>query len=751
MLLLILVHFLSLSLSAVTMNSVFSSVRSLMEMFDGKGQEFISEIDNVHNVWLQEIQEEANRMLSRDFNAEPELMPKTPSQKKNSRRKRVSLGRQEESQTRRRFSKGRRSNLRGSAVQKLDLVDEEDSASEASISQDSSTQSKRPTRKKKQTKAQAAEEVSQPASVSGPEEVQDSEPGPVTEEEMKVEPADTVSPIQAPPEMALPEVFVSISPADRLSAELAIKPEPSPGRSAAKIAIAGTRRSRRSSARCSLKLRHSLAGLRHSMTQESVRRASRRSMAKKRAAGTENSSCSSNAGEKLKHQCFFLCASNALSVDPAYDRITRSMATNSPLLAPSPLFAPKQTITSTLFFIIIISLDQAIKPNMRSFLHTVHKNQILMMTPNSLSRSAVIKSFIKTNTPLKVDPKAKERQKLETLKKKQEQEEERMKRMEEEKKKKQEELKRKRDERLRRVFEAKVKEEQKEEEKKKRIEQKMAQIVEKSDKRQAEEKTKKKLTLKRQEEQELKKKQEEEAKRKLIEQAEEEKRQQEILAQKKAEEEKLQARKLAEARKALELERERQQQAAAAAAAERARAEKEKLLALQREVERAVKEKEMREQEEKKRKALEEKKLVRNPLSDRSVLASPQSSVFKTPVGKGPLLNVTVNPTSPQSYVLSPSGGKKPLTSSAENYGMDQNSDDSTDDESAPRNRIPSWAQGVSLQRAVMKQYFNPPDLDTVFGEVMPIKLEDIFYKKKPRYFKRTSSAVWHSPLAGSK
>lgn len=39
----------------------------------------------------------------RDFNAEPELMPKTPSQKKNSRRKRVSLGRQEENQARRRY------------------------------------------------------------------------------------------------------------------------------------------------------------------------------------------------------------------------------------------------------------------------------------------------------------------------------------------------------------------------------------------------------------------------------------------------------------------------------------------------------------------------------------------------------------------------------------------------------------------------------------------------------------------------
>lgn len=47
------------------MNSVLSSVRSLMQLFDGKTQEFISEIDNVHMLWLQEIQQEANRMFSR--------------------------------------------------------------------------------------------------------------------------------------------------------------------------------------------------------------------------------------------------------------------------------------------------------------------------------------------------------------------------------------------------------------------------------------------------------------------------------------------------------------------------------------------------------------------------------------------------------------------------------------------------------------------------------------------------------------
>lgn len=38
-----------------------------------------------------------------DFNTEPELMPKTPSQKKNGRRRRVTLGRQAENQIRHRF------------------------------------------------------------------------------------------------------------------------------------------------------------------------------------------------------------------------------------------------------------------------------------------------------------------------------------------------------------------------------------------------------------------------------------------------------------------------------------------------------------------------------------------------------------------------------------------------------------------------------------------------------------------------
>ena len=47
------------------MNTLLTSVRSLMQMFDGKKQEFINDIDNVHVVWLEEIQQEAKRMFSR--------------------------------------------------------------------------------------------------------------------------------------------------------------------------------------------------------------------------------------------------------------------------------------------------------------------------------------------------------------------------------------------------------------------------------------------------------------------------------------------------------------------------------------------------------------------------------------------------------------------------------------------------------------------------------------------------------------
>uniref|UniRef100_A0A1A8NFM2 Inner centromere protein antigens 135/155kDa n=1 Tax=Nothobranchius pienaari TaxID=704102 RepID=A0A1A8NFM2_9TELE len=662
------------------MTSVLSSVRSLMGMFDDKVQEFVEEINNVHIVWLEEIQQEANRMFSRDFNTEPELMPKTPSQKRNTRRKRVSLSRQGANQTR--FSKGKRSNLRGSAVQTLKLIAEDEVIPEASTSNSSSTtRPKRATRRNKQAKLELCRE-------SSTDTVDDDDDVPETVDADSPEKSEKTSePLIIGVDAAVTRVTRSVAAnAPKLAPPSLLSSQPSVNVPVKNQVVGGIQQ-----------------------TSQEVRRSSRKAKRK--------------------------------SPDPVEVCPTKRFST------------PKKS-------------QSAIKPNMKSFLHTVHKNQMLMMTPNSFGRTAVIKSFIRHTTPLKVDLKTKERHKLEALKKKQEQEEERMRKMEEDKKRKQEELKRKRDERIKRVFEAKVKEEQKEEEKKKKIEQKMAQIDVKNDKRQAEERTKKRLALKKQEELEQKRKLEEEAKKKKLQQAEEEKRQQELAAMKKAEEEEEQARKELELKK--EQERERR------AAAERERLEKERALASQHALERAAREKEMRELEEK-RKVLEEKRKLeeqqrlaaeKKALKEReeannreaavkqamlNVTVDLEHSVMSTPVGKaGPALNVTVDvePSSPQSYAITPKGGNKAvfISKNEDDYGMDQNSDDSTDEESAPKKPIPSWAEGSNLRQIIMKQYFNPPDLHALFGAVEPPKLENIFYKSKPRYFKRTSSALWHSP-----
>ncbi|NXC01878.1 INCE protein, partial [Orthonyx spaldingii] len=44
-------------------------------------------------------------------------------------------------------------------------------------------------------------------------------------------------------------------------------------------------------------------------------------------------------------------------------------------------------------------------------------------------------------------------------------------------------------------------------------------------------------------------------------------------------------------------------------------------------------------------------------------------------------------------------------------YGLDLNSDDSTDDESNPRKPVPAWADGVQLQEAIVHQYYHPVDV----------------------------------------
>ncbi|NXA18372.1 INCE protein, partial [Ibidorhyncha struthersii] len=387
----------------------------------------------------------------------------------------------------------------------------------------------------------------------------------------------------------------------------------------------------------------------------------------------------------------------------------------------------------------------------KMFLHTVQKNQLLM-TPSSVGKNGVIKSFIRYNTPLRSDPKEKERQKLETLRKKQEAEQLRKQKLEEEKKRRLEEAKLKREERLRKVLQARERAEQIEEERKRRIEQKIALFDEKTEKvreeRLAEEKIRKRAAAKKMEEAEARRRHDEEArKQKALQQEEEERRHKELM-QKRKEEEQERARKIAEQRQA---EQEREKRLAAERelerkkAQERIQAEKlrehqEKAAHLQKEV-LAAKEQLHKETEQ------EEQRLAEMKRQEQEQKKLPEDQKAKDRAKTQHLENKENAPAC-NSYQMTPQAQRdpKPPLTNPDNYGMDLNSDDSTDDENEPRKPVPAWATGNQFTQAVMHQYYNPPKVDTLFGAIASPKLEDIFYKSKPRYFKRTSSAVWNSP-----
>ncbi|XP_027552049.1 inner centromere protein [Neopelma chrysocephalum] len=408
----------------------------------------------------------------------------------------------------------------------------------------------------------------------------------------------------------------------------------------------------------------------------------------------------------------------------------------------------------------VFPASKVVRP-FKTFLHTVQKNQLLM-TPSSVGRNGVIKSFIRYNTPLQADPKEKERQKLEALQKKQEAEQLRRQRLEEEKKRRLEEAKLKREERLRKVLQARERAEEMEKARKRKIEQKIALFDEKTEKvreeRLAEEKIKKRVAARKMEEAEARRRQEEEARRqKALQQEEEEERRHRELLQKRREEEQERARKIAEQRQA---EQERERQLAAERELERKR-EQERIQAekLREQQERAARlQKEAQAAKERLRKEMEKKEREQQMLAERKRQEEEQKKLSEEQKAKdsarAPLLENKENSPACNSYQMTPQSRKepKPPITNSNDYGMDLNSDDSTDDESEPRKPVPAWATGNQLSQAVIRQYYNPPDVDALFGAIPSPKLEHIFYKSKPRYFKRTSSAVWHSPpTAGAK
>ncbi|XP_067139575.1 inner centromere protein-like [Centruroides vittatus] len=113
------------------------------------------------------------------------------------------------------------------------------------------------------------------------------------------------------------------------------------------------------------------------------------------------------------------------------------------------------------------------------------------------------------------------------------------------------------------------------------------------------------------------------------------------------------------------------------------------------------------------------------------------------------VLNETYNKNEkdPESYEMTPVRSHAVNDSSdPDNYDIaDLKSDDETDDEGAPRKKIPNWAQGMQLRASLLQQHCNPPDLYALFGDIDFPDLMKIFPIKREYFQKRTSSAVWLS------
>ncbi|NXD59711.1 INCE protein, partial [Corvus moneduloides] len=371
-----------------------------------------------------------------------------------------------------------------------------------------------------------------------------------------------------------------------------------------------------------------------------------------------------------------------------------------------------------------------------------------------------IKDFIKRSTATRPNLKVhceKERQRLENLRKKQEAEEQRKKKVEEEKRRRQAEMKQKREERLRKALQARERAEQMEEKKKRRMEQKILQSDEKvhisqvREEKVAEELSKRKTSRKHGEAEARKQKALRGGVFPLLPQEENEL--QEPL-QRREDEGKERGKKVLELKNLLE----QQQLGQAKERCElvpileqgvghghgEAQRGKEKPPQAQREPAALAGKATKVGLEQRVSVGLQRAGL--DPSRDRSGFIW-ESGIWgcccRTSRGG---TEGWVLPELPRTQLCS--GAQEPGSPPADenSYGLDLNSDDSTDDESNPRKPIPAWADGAQLQQTIVHQYYHPVDVDALFGAIPSPRLEHIFYKSKPRYFKRTSSAVWHSP-----
>ncbi|GFQ97643.1 INCENP_ARK-bind domain-containing protein [Trichonephila clavata] len=91
---------------------------------------------------------------------------------------------------------------------------------------------------------------------------------------------------------------------------------------------------------------------------------------------------------------------------------------------------------------------------------------------------------------------------------------------------------------------------------------------------------------------------------------------------------------------------------------------------------------------------------------------------------------------------------KKDQNSDVSSYEISDTSNNSFNNNVTKHKKIPPWASGIYLKKLLLKQYYESPDTDRIFGDYRnqkAIDLADIFTTDKSLYHKRTSSANWSS------
>ncbi|XP_062432357.1 inner centromere protein A-like [Rhea pennata] len=787
----------------------------LLEVCGQRLSRFLHDAKHKHLAWLREAEEQGMRLLDSNFGAEPELVPKTPSQRRRPKKRQSSSLKDENKEpTRRRLSRRR------SSIKLVSSKPGSQKRHSKEQTQNSSSLGEEVSAPNPAVRSQAnfkAELPALPAALTGKWPAEEQVPVAKTDcndcpqvELGKGDGADTehgacktVAGEQSKGAgiTELPRVLsVSVVPSGQTAREGEETPKrrgststPKAARNGDSAADQGDRSpqglekvlfqdsntkmttmraktrhcsGRRSfvggphkSHRASLAEKYSLASKRESMIRRSISRA-----ISKKAAARESSSASSRASCQSSMEVFVeddvtssvRTRSCKQAMGVTWDRQQPGGRALSPL-EDKHVNSANQTVSSA------SPASKVVRP-LKNFLQAVQRNQLLT-SPGSTGRGGVIRNFIKRNTPTRPDLKGdfveRERQRLESLRKKQEAEEQRKKKVEEEKRRRQAEMKQKREERLKKALQARERVEQMEEEKKKRMEQRILQNDEKvrpsqvREEKVVEERSKKKLSKKAGEA--------DARKQKALRMEEDEFEQQELLQKRREDEVKERGKKVLELKNLVE-----QRQVEQVKERDHKQQGKEKAPPLQLELAvftgKNIKEEESPKElqqllgQEKRGKQSEliamssntRLKVVKEEIS----LQESQQQTGEEKKGKQPesvttasstWLSKTVKKSISTSCLGPPKGSRSPKVSE-NNYGMDLNSDDSTDDENEPRKPVPAWADGSQLNQAILHQYYHPVNIDQLFGLIASPKLEDIFGKNKPRYFKRTSSAVWHSP-----